>query len=132
MPYVLAVGNDQDTVPLNQAFNQIPAGIRVTCVKNGSSVWDFITGRPPSEFPLLMIIDQYLPDIDTLALLMRIKTNEQSKLIPVAILSANVSLEEVNVYYRAGANCIYKKPMDSSDWSHMAECLLTLFDDRFR
>ena len=130
MSYVLAVGNDEETALLDHAFNGFPGRVPVTCMEKGLNVWNFISGRLPSEFPLLIIIDQHLSDVDSLALLLRIKADQHLKLIPVAMISSNVSRQEIHDYYRAGANCFYKKPADRSDWNHMAECLLTLFIDR--
>ncbi len=131
MHYVLAVGDDEDIAFLDNAFTAQPGRIPVTCMNKGLNLWNFISGRLPAEFPILIIIDQHLSDIDSLALLLRIKADQQLKLIPVAMMSGFVSQEEIHEYYRAGANCFYRKPLDGPDWDHMAECLLTLFHNRF-
>jgi len=127
MHYVLAVGEDEDTEFLDQAFNAHPGKVPVTCMNKGLSLWNFISSRSPNEFPFLIIIDQYLSDVDSLALLLRLKAYKHSKLIPIAIMSGFASEELIHEYYRAGANCFYRKPIDPTDWSHMADCLLTLF-----
>lgn len=132
MHYVLAVSDDEEDIAfLDQAFHTQPGNIPVTCMNRGLKLWDFVCNRSPNEFPFLIIIDQYLSDIDSLALLMKLKADHQSRLIPVAMMSGFASDESIREYYRAGANCFYKKPLDLSDWRHMADCLLTLFYNRY-
>jgi CheY-like chemotaxis protein len=132
MHYVLAVSDDEEDIAfLDQAFHTQPGNIPVTCMNRGLKLWDFVSNRSPNEFPFLIIIDQYLSDIDSLALLTKLKTDHQSRLIPVAMMSGFASEESIREYYRAGANCFYKKPLDLSDWRHMADCLLTLFYNRY-
>ncbi len=131
MHYVLAVGADEDITFLDQAFHAQPGSIPVTCMNKGLNLWNFISGQLPAEFPFLIIIDQHLSDIDSLALLLRIKADKQLKLIPVAMMSGFAPEELIHEYYRAGANCFYRKPLDVTDWHHMAECLLTLFYNRY-
>jgi CheY-like chemotaxis protein len=132
MHYVLAVSDDEEDIAfLDQAFHTQPGNIPVTCMNRGLKLWDFVCNRSPNEFPFLIIIDQYLSDIDSLALLTKLKTDHQSRLIPVAMMSGFASEESIREYYRAGANCFYKKPLDLSDWRHMADCLLTLFYNRY-
>jgi CheY-like chemotaxis protein len=131
MHYVLAVGDDEDIAFLDKAFNAQPGRIPVTSMNKGLNLWNFISGRLPAEFPILIIIDQHLSDVDSLALLLRIKADKQLRLIPVAMMSGFTSQELIHEYYRAGANCFYRKPLDPNDWHHMVECLLTLFNTRY-
>jgi DNA-binding NtrC family response regulator len=131
MHYVLAVSDDQEDIAfLDQAFYAQPGNIPVRCMIGGLKLWDFICNCSPNEVPFLIVIDQYLHDIDSLALITRLKADHHSRLIPVAIMSGCASEEMICEYYRAGANCFYKKPVDISDWLHMADCLVTLFSNR--
>ena len=132
MDYVLAASSDeQHAVFLEQAFHAQPGTITVTCMTKGSELLNFICNRPPNDFPFLVVIDQYLADIDSLTLLLKLKADQHRKLVPVAIMSGYASEELIREYYRAGANCFYKKPLDLPDWSHMAECLVTLFYNKY-
>ena len=131
MHYVLAVSDDlEDIAFLNMAFQTQPGSIPVTNMNSGMKLWDFIYNQSPAEFPFLIIIDHYLPDIDSLALLMKLKSDHQCRLIPVVIMSGFASEEVISEYYRAGANCFYIKPLDLTDWNHMADCFVTLFSTR--
>lgn len=131
MHYVLVASNDEEDVGfLDHAFQGQPGRIPVTSVTGGEHLLEFISGRAFHDFPFLIIIDQYLPDIDSLTLLVRLKSQQHSRLIPVAIMSGFASEENIREYYLAGANCFCKKPLDRPDWGHMADCLITLFYNR--
>ena|SRR4028118_2105073 len=132
MHYVLVVCNDEeDTGCLERAFQMQAVNVSVTRMNRGLKVLEFVGNHALSEWPFLIVIDQYLPDIDSLELLTRLKSNQRSKLIPTAIMSGFASEELIREYYLAGANCYYKKPFDLSEWSHMADCLLTLFYNKY-
>jgi CheY-like chemotaxis protein len=99
-------------------------------MNQGLKLLDFICNHPVSDLPFLIVIDQYLPDIDSLELLEKLRNDQQCRLIPIAIMAGFASEELIRDYYLAGANCCYKKPLDLPDWNHMADCLLTLFYNR--
>jgi CheY-like chemotaxis protein len=132
MHYVLVVGDDEEDIAfLEQAFHAQPVKIAVTCLNKGRKLLDLVRNHPHTDLPFLIVIDQYLPDIDSLELLNELKAHQHSKLIPVAIMAGFASEDAIRQYYLAGANCFYKKPMDIPDWSHMADCLITLFYNKY-
>lgn len=129
MRYVLVVCDDQEDISfLNDAFQAQPGEISVSCLDGGERLLEFIRALPVDECPFLIIIDQYLPDISSLTLLSQLKSDKHTRLIPVAIMSGFASEQMIREYFLAGANCFYKKPLDPPDWSHMADCLITLFN----
>jgi CheY-like chemotaxis protein len=131
MHYVLVVADDEEDVSfLEQAFHAQPGNIPVKSMNKGLNLWEFICSHPIAEFPFLIVLDQHLPDINSLDLLIRLKGSQHSKLIPVAVMAGFAGEDLIREYYMAGANCFYKKPLDLPDWSHMADCLLTLFHNR--
>ena len=128
MHYVLTICDDEEDVAfLDQAFHAQPGNISFTCMTRGRKLLEFIDSHSLNDFPFLIVLDHYLPDINSLTLLKELKANHHARLIPIAIMSGFASEEIIRDYYLAGANCFYKKPLDIPDWSHMADCLLTLF-----
>lgn len=128
MHYVIAVCDDEEDVGyLEKAFYSQPGNFSFTSVPSGASLMKLLAGRNHSEFPFLIVIAQYLSDIDSLELVNQLKSNTDYKLIPVSIMSGFASNEVITKYYLAGANCFYRRPLDLSDWNHMADCLVTLF-----
>ena len=132
MHYVLVVCDDDEDVEfLRQAFHAQPGKISFNSLNGGVKLLKFVSNQPLNELPFLIVVDQYLPDIDSLTLLSHLRSQGQSTLIPIAIMSGFSTEELIREYYRAGANCFYKKPFDLADWSHMADCLITLFLNRY-
>jgi CheY-like chemotaxis protein len=128
MHYVLVVCDDDEDIEfLKQAFHAQPGKIPVNSLDSGRKLLEHLSTRPLYELPFLVVLDQYLSDIDSLTLVSDLRKQEQSRLIPVAVMSGFASDELIREYYRAGANCFCKKPYDPADWSHMADCLVTLF-----
>ena len=128
MHNVLVVCDDEEeTAFLDKAFHSQPGRILVNCLESGMQLMDYMKECTSAEFPFLIVIDQYLRDIDSLALLGNLKSDRHLKTVPVVIMSGFASEALIRDYYRAGANCFYKKPLDSPEWNHMADCLLTLF-----
>ena len=128
MHYVIAVCDDEEDVEfLSRAFHAQPGKIPVHCMNAGVKLLEFVAKRPLNQLPFLIVVDQYLRDINSLTLLCRLRSEEVLQLTPVAIMSGFASENIIREYYRAGANCFYKKPLDLAEWNHMADCLTTLF-----
>jgi two-component system response regulator len=65
------------------------------------------------HMPKLILLDLKLPKIDGLEVLRRLKTNERTKLIPVAIFSSSNDDMDKHQAYSLGANSYIVKPMDT-------------------
>src|SRR4028118_361928 len=103
MHYVLVVCDDDDDVAfLDQAFHAQPGNFPVKCMNGGLQLLEFVYNHPFNEFPFLIIVDHYLPDIDSLTLLIKLKENVNSRLIPVAMMSGFASEDLIRQYYLAG------------------------------
>ena len=128
MHYSIVVCDDEEDVGfIEKAFYEQPGNIAVKSFNSGLQFLQYLSKQPPRDFPFLIIINHYLPDMESLLLLQQLKAHAEYKLIPVAIMSGFASEDLIREYYLAGANCFYKKPFDTPDWAHMADCLLTLF-----
>jgi two-component system, response regulator len=69
-------------------------------------------GRDPADMPQVILLDLKLPKIDGLEVLRRLRANEQTRLLPVVILtSSNEDQDRINGY-GLGANSYVRKPVD--------------------
>jgi len=69
-------------------------------------------GRDPADKPQVILLDLKLPKIDGLEVLRRLRANEQTRLLPVVILtSSNEDQDRINSY-GLGANSYVRKPVD--------------------
>lgn len=87
-------------------------------LKDGEQALDFIfckgdfAGRDANELPKLIILDLKMPKVDGLEVLRRIKSDEHTKVIPVAILSSSNQYKDILDCYRHGANSYIVKPVE--------------------
>jgi two-component system response regulator len=69
-------------------------------------------GRNVADFPAVMLLDLKLPKIDGLTVLQRIRADERTRLMPVAILTSSNLEEDLIRGYELGANSYVRKPVE--------------------
>ena len=65
-----------------------------------------------SELPDLILLDQFLPDMDGVDLLNRLSNDMRMSEVPVMLLSAKADLDDVQKAFNAGADDFLVTPYD--------------------
>ena len=92
-------------------------------VLDGQLALDFLfaagasEGRDVSTQPKVVMLDLKLPKVDGIEVLRRIRANEQTKLLPVAIFTSSREERDLEETYRLGANSYLVKPVDFESFS---------------
>ena len=87
-------------------------------VKDGAQALDFIfakgefSSRKMESKPKLILLDLKLPKVDGLEVLMQIKSNELTKLIPVVMLTSSKEQKDIIESYNLGVNSYIVKPVE--------------------
>ena len=76
-------------------------------------------GRDTGTQPAVVILDLQLPKMSGLEVLRRIRSSEDTKRIPVVVLTSSEDEAQIDVCYRSGANSYIRKPTDPSEYSEM-------------
>ncbi len=116
---LLLVEDNADDVELTMhAFKQARFANRVHVVSDGQEALDYLFGtgkyarRRPNGPPQIILLDLYLPKVSGMEVLRRIKTDEQTKSIPVVILTVSQVFSDFNECQRLGAETYIVKPLN--------------------
>jgi two-component system response regulator len=116
---VLLVEDNPDDVFLTmRALQKEKILNKVVVARDGAEALDYIfgtgsySGRDMREMPQLILLDLKLPKIDGLEVLRRIRADERTQMLPVAILTSSTEEKDIVAGYMLGANSYIKKPVD--------------------
>jgi two-component system, response regulator len=91
---------------------------RVEVVRDGEEAIDFIFGKGANsngrrhERPKLILLDLKLPKVDGLEVLERLKSDPESRSIPVVVLTSSREESDIVKSYELGVNSYIVKPVD--------------------
>jgi len=93
-------------------------------VKDGAEALDFIyckgvyASRNIKENPKLILLDLKMPKVSGMQVLEKIKSDPDTKSIPVVILTSSKEDPDVKKCYDLGVNSYIVKPVDSNNFFH--------------
>lgn len=115
---LLVEDNPDDEALALRALKKSRIGNKIVVTRDGAEALDYIFGTGPysdrdtSEMPQIILLDLKLPKIDGLEVLRRIRTDERTLLIPVAVLTSSNEEKDIVESYKLGANSYIRKPVD--------------------
>jgi two-component system response regulator len=96
--------------------NNLANHVQVVC--DGAEALDFIFGkgnysdRDINHHPKVVLLDLKLPKVNGIEVLQKIRANEQTKSIPVVVLTSSREERDVVDAYNLGVNSYIVKPVD--------------------
>ena len=96
---------------------------RVKVLKDGEEAINYIFRQGPDknqdgcERPKLILLDLHLPKIDGLEILRRIRAAEQTRAIPVVVLTSSCEDQDRIESYKPGVNSYIVKPVDFDNFT---------------
>lgn len=115
---LLVEDNPDDELLTLRAFKKSKIVNKVVVARDGVEALDFLfcTGayaqRDPKNLPQLILLDLKLPKIDGIEVLAQIRSNKQTKYLPVAVLTSSKQEQDLSKCYELGANSYIRKPVD--------------------
>lgn len=116
---ILLVEDNKDDLELAlHALRKERLANRIQIVRDGEEALDFLfcrgqfSDRAPNHQPRLVLLDLKLPKVDGLEVLKQLKSNSQTKNIPVVILTSSKEERDLVSSYNLGANSYIQKPVD--------------------
>ena len=90
---------------------------------DGAEALDYIfckgkyADKPKSVQPKLILLDINLPRVNGIEILRQIKAHEETKMIPVVILTSSKEEKDIVESYKVGANSYIVKPVNFESFS---------------
>lgn len=115
---LLVEDNPYDAELALRALKKNNLSNHVELVNDGEQALDFIfargkySARDVHERPKLILLDLKLPKINGLEVLKVIKNEEETKIIPVVVLTSSKEERDIVDSYRLGVNSYIVKPVD--------------------
>jgi two-component system, response regulator len=115
---LLIEDNPDDEALALRAMSKMNIANQVFVARDGAEALDFLfaTGnhanRKPQDLPAVILLDLKLPKVDGLEVLRRLRAKEQTRLIPVVVLTNSNEEQDILHSYSLGANSYVRKPVD--------------------
>jgi two-component system response regulator len=115
---LLVEDNANDAEMTIRALKKNNLSNKIIHLKDGAVALDFMfgtgqyNGRDISKKPKVILLDLKMPKIDGIEVLKKIKANDNTKSIPVVVLTSSKEDPDVEQCYRLGVNSYIVKPVD--------------------
>lgn len=118
-PLILIADDDPDILEL-VSFRLERAGYEVLQARNGEEAVQVAIARRPD----LAILDVMMPRLDGYEATRRLREHEETRRMPVILLTARVQEEDIARGFEAGADDYVKKPFSPQDLQARVQALL--------
>ena len=126
---LLVEDNPSDIGLTKRALDKSHIANELVVAEDGQEALDYVfgvgvhAGRDVAELPALVLLDLNLPRVDGLEVLRRIRADERTRRLPVAILTSSKEEQKVAASYDLGVNSYIRKPVD---FAQFAQAVLQL------
>lgn len=119
MHILLVEDNEGDILLTTEAFEESKIPTQLSVVKNGEEALNFLFKRGKFETverPDLVLLDINLPIKNGHEVLKEIKSNNETRTIPIIMLTTSDSQKDINLAYFNYANSYITKPLDMEEF----------------
>lgn len=113
---LLAEDSEADGEMTLRALRKNNISNEVIWARDGAEALDYIFGRGQykerQRQPKLVLLDIKMPKVDGIEVLRQIKQNEQTKMIPVVIMTSSAEDRDIVESYHLGVNSYVIKPVE--------------------
>ncbi|HVZ71422.1 MAG TPA: response regulator [Polyangia bacterium] len=121
---LLVEDNDDDAELTERAFREAKIANPIVRATDGVAALDYLfgrggyEGRRVTETPAVVLLDLNLPRLGGLEVLAEIRANDQTKTMPVVVLTSSADDRDRLTAYHHQANSYVQKPVD---YDHFVE-----------
>ena len=110
---LLADDDPDDCLFFEEALDELPFSVQLTCVNNGEELMLFLA-QENQALPTILFLDLNMPRKNGLECLIEIKRNDKLKALPIIIYSTSLDTKTAEIMYDLGAHHYIRKPSEFS------------------
>jgi two-component system response regulator len=120
---LLVEDNMSDAELITRALRKVNLSNNLVHVKDGAEALDFIFARgeyaerEAKKVPKVILLDIKMPRVDGIEVLRQIKSNDDTKTIPVVIMTSSKEEQDIVISYKLGVNSFVVKPVEFHDFA---------------
>lgn len=120
---LLVEDNMNDAELIIQALREVKLSNNLVHLQDGEEALEFIfaTGafaeREIRKNPKVILLDIKMPKVDGIEVLRQIRSNVETKLIPIVIMTSSKEEHDIVKSYQLGANSYVVKPVNFNDFA---------------
>src|ERR1700712_4385541 len=120
---LLVEDNPHDAEMTIRALKKVNLANRLIHLKDGAEALDFIfargmfAGRQIENRPKVILLDIKMPKVDGIEVLRQIKSNVDTKVIPVVIMTSSKEEQDIITSYHLGVNSYVVKPVNFENFA---------------
>jgi len=129
-PLVLHVeDNVDDEMLVKRALRNVVASKSIVSARDGREAFGFLFEKKPlggmteHRLPDLILLDLKLPIMGGLELLEKLRATEETRAIPVVVLTSSDEHRDVERCYQLGANSYVSKPVDFEKFTETVQSI---------
>lgn len=117
MKLILLVEDDPDHELLTiRALKKSNIANEVRVARDGEEAIHMLFGEDPIR-PQIILLDLKLPKVDGLEVLRRIRESDQTRMLPVVVLTSSDEERDLVRSYQLGVNSYIRKPVNFNDFA---------------
>ena len=119
---VLVEDNPNDEALTLRALKKNNIANEIVVTRDGAEALDFILARGPhaerdkSQIISLILLDLKLPKVDGLEVLKTLRENNDTRMLPVVVLTSSKEEQDLIKSYSLGANSYIRKPVGFTEF----------------
>lgn len=126
---LLIEDNPSDIALTKRALEKARIANKLVIAEDGQEALDYLfgtgahAGRDTSQQPMLTLLDLKLPKVPGLDILRRIRSDANTRRIPVVVLTSSNEEQDLTTSYDLGINSYIRKPVDFNQFALSVEQL---------
>jgi len=109
---LLIEDNDEDAELTQRALRRHNLTANLVRLNDGAAALDWFFGEAGKRQPQVVLLDLKLPKVDGMAVLKELKARDETRTVPVVMLTSSKEDRDVEEAYRLGVNSYIVKPVE--------------------